>query len=180
MNMSERITEKHVFFFRAASRYSQWYPCTFSLDIPHLGTVEVNCAEQAMMLWKAAMFGDRVAVAKITKLNNPAAQKAVGRSVRGFDKARWDAQAPAIVTAINYAKFTSDRALFFALLAHGEGRHFVEASASDAIWGVGLAIDDPRIDDPSNWRGTNCLGRAHDANYLRLSGADRLAPPTPC
>jgi hypothetical protein len=34
----------------------------------------------------------------------------------------------------------------------------VEASKSDVIWGVGIAKDDPRIYDQSQWRGMNLLG----------------------
>ena len=34
----------------------------------------------------------------------------------------------------------------------------VEASPYDTLWGVGLGANDPRIEDPRNWRGENWLG----------------------
>ena len=36
----------------------------------------------------------------------------------------------------------------------------VEASASDDIWGAGIAVNDPTISNPSLWRGSNILGWA--------------------
>ena len=41
-----------------------------------------------------------------------------------------------------------------------DGKTFVEASPYDRIWGVGLAQDDPAIDDERNWKGRNLLGKA--------------------
>jgi len=35
-----------------------------------------------------------------------------------------------------------------------------QASPVDKIWGVGLAIDAPQIQEPLNWEGENLLGYA--------------------
>ncbi|OXR44842.1 hypothetical protein B7C42_02796 [Nocardia cerradoensis] len=45
------------------------------------------------------------------------------------------------------------------LLATGE-RVLVEAGPMDRIWGIGLAADDPRAEDPAQWKGLNLLGFA--------------------
>ncbi|MEK3871918.1 NADAR domain-containing protein [Paenibacillus sp. FSL M7-0831] len=39
-------------------------------------------------------------------------------------------------------------------------RVLVEASPVDRIWGVGLAADDERIENPLLWQGNNLLGFA--------------------
>ncbi|RYF96968.1 MAG: DUF1768 domain-containing protein, partial [Chitinophagaceae bacterium] len=43
-----------------------------------------------------------------------------------------------------------------------------EASPIDTIWGIGLAADDPGIENPSNWKGENLLG------YALMEVRDRL------
>jgi hypothetical protein len=44
-----------------------------------------------------------------------------------------------------------------ALLSTGD-RLLVEASPLDKIWGIGMAEEDPAVDDPANWKGLNLLG----------------------
>jgi hypothetical protein len=29
----------------------------------------------------------------------------------------------------------------------------------DRIWGIGVHLDDPRLNDPKNWTGKNCFGK---------------------
>lgn len=36
----------------------------------------------------------------------------------------------------------------------------VEASPYDKIWGIGLAVTDPRAADQDKWQGQNLLGKA--------------------
>ncbi len=36
----------------------------------------------------------------------------------------------------------------------------VEASPVDTVWGIGMAGDDPRANDPRQWLGQNLLGFA--------------------
>jgi ribA/ribD-fused uncharacterized protein len=57
------------------------------------------------------------------------------------------------------AKFGSHPELKDYLLNTGE-RILVEASPVDAIWGIGLAEDDPACENPNHWKGKNLLGFA--------------------
>ncbi|MEV6426472.1 NADAR family protein [Nocardia sp. NPDC051463] len=57
------------------------------------------------------------------------------------------------------AKFGQHEELKRYLLGTGN-RVLVEASPVDRIWGIGLAADDPRAENPTQWRGLNLLGFA--------------------
>lgn len=142
---------KTVAFFYGGP-LSQWYPCTFVID-----GATYNCAEQWMMAQKARLFWDVEALARIMATRDPAEQKALGKKVRGFKKAVWEAVARDVVVRGNLAKFSQNRELLAGLLDMHEDE-LVEASATDCIWGIGLDQDDPAIHDRANWRGTNWLG----------------------
>lgn len=133
---------------------SQWFKCRFTID-----GVEYNCCEQYMMAQKALVFGDVVTRDRILKARSPRDQKALGREVSGFDAGRWNRVCRGIVYRGNLAKFTQDAELGRLLLETGS-RTIVEASPTDRIWGIGLAQDDLRAQDPAQWLGTNWLGIA--------------------
>lgn len=64
-----------------------------------------------------------------------------------------------IVLRGNIAKFSQNPELKAFLLETGESV-LAEASPYDRIWGVGLAEDNPAIENPNNWHGENLLGFA--------------------
>lgn len=134
--------------------FSQWWPCRFEED----GQVYTS-AEQYMMAGKARRFGDAEALAEILATDDPARCKELGRAVRGFDSAAWNAARFDLVTRGNVAKFGQDPALRAHLLATGDAV-LVEASPRDRIWGIGLGAGSPRATDPTSWRGQNLLGFA--------------------
>jgi hypothetical protein len=144
---------RFTFFWHAESPFSQWHPSRFTVD-----GKQFMCAEQYMMHGKAVLFGDLEVAERILASESPKAQKALGRKVKGFDERRWNRERERIVYEGNHAKFTQNEELLKALLATA-GTELVEASPVDLIWGVGLAEDDPRIQDPSRWRGQNLLGK---------------------
>ena len=59
----------------------------------------------------------------------------------------------------NVTKFSQHDDLRAFLLNTGQ-RVLVEASPVEQIWGVGLAADHVRIEQPEQWRGLNLLGFA--------------------
>ena len=150
------VTETAAFVFFWSGWPSQWHRCRFVVD-----GVPYNCAEQFMMAEKAALFGDFAAQAKILAATNPREQKALGRTVRGFDAATWAESCREIVYTGNVHKFTQNGEFRRLLLATGD-RRLVEASPDDAVWGIGLPVDDPRAHDVRQWQGTNWLGEALD------------------
>lgn len=133
---------------------SQWQASAFEVD-----GVRYPSAEHYMMAEKARLFGDDVVLARILASPSPGAAKALGRQVRNFKDELWDAACFDIVARGNAAKFGQNEELRTYLLNTG-GKVLVEASPLDRIWGVGLAEDDPGIENPAQWRGANLLGFA--------------------
>ena len=112
-----------------------------------------------MMAEKARLFRDEEALARILIAPTPADAKAVGREVRGYNDAAWEAaRFPAVVRG-NVAKFGQSEELRAFLLGTGE-RILVEASPRDRVWGIGMGASNPDARDPSRWRGRNLLGFA--------------------
>lgn len=153
---------KYVFFWGHQSRkdqvtascFSQWYGAPFVVDGDRFPT-----AEHFMMAEKATLFGDLEARARILRAPSPGAVKALGRQICGFDEATWVANRFSIVVRANAAKFGQNPALA-AFLLNTKSRILVEASPVDRIWGIGLAQDDKKVDNPSLWHGLNLLGFA--------------------
>ncbi|KAL4764842.1 NADAR family protein [Aspergillus foveolatus] len=97
---------------------------------------------------------------RIMRTNNPKPQKTLGRKVPNFDDAVWTTASGVIVVAGCVARAEADdelKKLYFS----SEKRVFVEGSASDRVWAVGLDWESDEILDKGNWRGTNRLGKAH-------------------
>jgi ribA/ribD-fused uncharacterized protein len=133
---------------------SQWWPAELDID----GT-SYPTAEHYMMASKAELFGDHDTRRLILAAADPATAKALGRTIRGFDEARWAEHREEIVLRGNHAKFTQHPDLAdFLIFTHP--RILVEASPVDRVWGIGLPADDPRAQHPSRWRGLNLLGFA--------------------
>lgn len=103
--------------------------------------------------------GDRATYEKIMAADNPKDYKAMGRLVKNFIPAVWDANKLQIVVTGNIAKFSQNAAIREFLLGTSD-KVLVEASPYDGIWGVKLGMDDPKIQDPNNWEGENLLGCA--------------------
>lgn len=134
--------------------YSQWYVAPFVVDGERFPT-----AEHFMMAEKAALFGDRSIRELVLQAPSPAAAKALGRKVRGFDESTWQASRFSIVTRANGAKFAQNPEMGQFLRQSGS-RVIVEASPVDRIWGIGLARSDEKAMNPNLWRGLNLLGFA--------------------
>lgn len=147
--------------------FSNWYHSVFKLklkqgleDEDHEDGVEYtyNCVEQFMMHSKSLRYGDKETAELIMKETDPAKMKALGRRVKNYNDKDWGKVRYAIVTRGLKAKFEQNQDLKAHLLKT-ECKIIAEASPSDTIWGVGLAPSDPKTQDPTQWRGTNLLGK---------------------
>ena len=81
----------------------------------------------------------------------------MGRRVRGFDERVWEKESVKIVSEGTRLKFEQNVEAMTMLRKTGT-RKIVEANPFDSIWGIGMAIGDPGIEDETNWRGQNRLG----------------------
>jgi len=147
-----RITPEMTLFWRANEVLGNWYPSSFVVNGQNF-----NSGEQWMMHAKAMLFGDHEMAAKILQEVHPRRQKLLGRKVRGFDAAIWDARSEELVFIGLLEKFRQNPTLAAELLASGETL-LVEASPDDPVWGIGLEEEDPRALDPAQWQGQNRLG----------------------
>jgi len=142
------------FEFFYGGPFSQWYPCRF-----RVGNVTYNCTEQYMMAQKALFFADIDAHIKIMGTDSPSKQKSIGRTIKNFNVPAWNTVCRKIVYEGNLAKFSQNEFLKEELLDTGD-KEIVEASPYDTIWGIGLAENDPKCLDKTQWRGLNLLGQA--------------------
>ena len=116
-------------------------------------------AEHFMMAGKARLFGDEAVALRILETTSPGDAKTLGRAVSGYDDKLWAERRYGLVVEGNTAKFGQNNALAEYLTSTGN-RVLVEASPTDRIWGIGLAVDDSRTGRPSQWPGLNLLGFA--------------------
>lgn len=146
-------TDQYVFFW--SGPFSNWHPSPFQMD-----GLDFNCSEQAMMYYKAATFADMAVMEKVLKTRDPKKQKALGRTVRGFDDPTWCSVREEISDRFLLAKFQQNHDLKQILLNTGD-KILVEASPFDAVWGIKMGVNEyPQILDPKNWRGLNLLGES--------------------
>lgn len=174
MNYKERRTETHVYF--VGGPLSQWYSSPFEAEILDAGKHKFSCCEQYMMAGKALTFGDEDVFNTIMLETNPKVHKELGRKVCDYDDEIWRFVAREIVYEGNVAKFTSTDS-FTQYLLGTDDLYLVEGAVYDAVWGVKLAWNDPKIEDSANWQGTNWLGetlmRVREEIRSRVRAADR-------
>jgi len=143
-------------FWKVTSAYgefSNWY----MKDFVYKG-ITFNCSEQALMWEKAVLFNDKDIADKILASKDPKQIKALGREVRNFDDSIWSQKRYDIMVDILAEKFKDEKLKH--MLLNTADVIIVEASPLDKIWGVGLALENPRIYDEEKWNGTNLLGKA--------------------
>lgn len=146
------LVETYYYFWATKHPFSQWHKCSFEID-----GVTFNSAEQYMMYGKAMLFGDEITAKKILESKNVREQKQLGRQVVGFDKLKWELNAPEIVYKGNREKFIQNNE-FLELLLSTKGQTIVEASPDDNIWGIGLSKGQNEANSILTWQGTNWLG----------------------
>jgi ribA/ribD-fused uncharacterized protein len=135
------------------SCFSQWWLSSFVVE-----DVLYYSAEHWMMAKKAELF-EPTKVNEITNTPSPALVKKIGRSIENYNDDIWKENRYNIVKQGTFYKFSQNQELKTFLLSTNQ-KVIVEASPIDTIWGIGLAPNNKKINNPSNWRGLNLLGFA--------------------
>ena len=122
--------------------------------------VRCHCGEMAMMVLKAALFGDLEVYEELLETHDPKEIKALGRKVSPWDEDKWLRHREEIMLTVVLARARQLQEVRDWLLSTGDTL-IVEASPYDKIWGAGIGEDDFRIQFISSWPGKNLLGRAY-------------------
>jgi conserved hypothetical protein, ribA/ribD-fused len=183
-----RVTPTQVLFWGGPP--SQWYKSNFEGYLPVVVTKDdgrrsirkgeqlykFSSAEKYMMMSKASIFDDQGTLFLMERENDVKKIKALGREVKRFDQAVWDSTNIAAVTIGNYYKMVQNDGLWAFITEMGD-REYVEGSPHDAVWGVKLAWDDPKIEDKANWKGENRLGTCLNNVWDMIIAHGREADP---
>ena len=138
--------------------FSNYYPCKFKA----FGKTW-RSSEQCFMWLKAKYFEDEETALAITRASRPSIAKLLGREVKNFDELEWYKVRYEKIYEAVFNKFSQNEELLRELLSDKyKGKHFVEGSPYDRIWGVGIKWTDKAIADKDNWRGENLLGAVLD------------------
>ena len=151
-----RITNDYVFFW--GEEFSNFYPAPIHYEED--GVEYCFPTSEHMFMWqKAKHFRDEFSASAILNVEHPRDAKKIGRKVLNFDDNEWaKVRYEKMLRAVTL-KFTQNEDLKeFILSKEFEGKHFVEASPFDKIWGIGLAENDELADNKANWKGLNLLG----------------------
>lgn len=104
-------------------------------------------------------MGDKGTFAKIVQAKDPAACKSLGRQVTPFNGELWEKHLKDTALTVVQQKFASDPRLKEVLLSTGDAI-ICEATRNDKIWGIGIDVGDPRVNNIKQWQGRNVLGEA--------------------
>lgn len=166
-----KITDKHILFWGNWPSNFAWAP----IKIKCLDSVERRFfnTEQYYMFEKAICFGDMYIAQKILELEFNECfsfnAKKLGKQVKGFNQDEWNKVSYNIMLRGCLEKFSQNKVLFDKITSpEFEGKHFVEASLCDFIWGIGLGENEPDADDETKWKGTNWLGKVLDEVRTKL------------
>ena len=107
---------------------------------------------------KDQAFQDHRAVKLIMLSPSPGTRKRIGRGGRNFDPSVGDREKQNAVLFGTYAKFTQNPAIKNHLLS-SDIKLLAESSPLDPVWGISLTADDPRVNNPCQWKGKKCSVR---------------------
>ena len=126
-------------FFYCPQKFLFEFPCDFFYKDP----VWCDFSEKAIMMCKAAFFGDDEMFEKIKKADSPMKAKMLGRQVKNFDDTLYEEFREYFAYIVLKSKFQSCAEMKNTLLSTGNKFLAEAAGQKDMIWGSGLHFSDP-------------------------------------
>ena len=149
-----KVTDKYVFFW--GGPFSNFAPVEEGIEFDGF---RFSTSEHVFMYIKAKTFNDDEIAEKIKNALDPKTAKKLGRKVRGFNEQVWEKHRDNAMKTAVQLKFDASSEFRNELLKEKyRNKTFVEASPYDCIWGIGMSMDDPDVNNESKWRGLNLLG----------------------
>ncbi len=147
--------------------FSNFYPVPGGFE--YCG-VTLPTSEHHLMYQKDLLMGDGATALEIKKATKPLHAKRLGRKVKPWDQAKWEANCSDIMEKILVAKF-SHPAMKSLLLDTGDVAIY-EAAPRDKVWGIGIGVEAGERGEAH--RGRNLLGKAlvRAREVVRAAGAD--------
>ena len=107
---------------------------------------------------KAKCFGDDTVYDQLSRMENPAAMKGLGNTIRGFDASTWHKECTKVLVPGLMSKFEQNKVCLQALLNTGD-RKLGEATKEDP-WGIGMQLSNPEVLNTKYWQNkSNIMGR---------------------
>lgn len=114
-------------------------------------------SEQYIMEQKALLFEDYDIARKIMTAKDCIIVKNLGRKVSKYVDDIWEDKRHDLVIPGIYEKFRQNKIIKEILLSTSDCI-LAECAPNDRIWGIGMSINDARVQNPSYWNGRNLLG----------------------
>ena len=126
-----------------------------------------NSNEQYIQYSKAMLFKDLDTADLILKEQDSYKQMELGKTVKGYRKHIWEANAPRILNRVNREKYAQNQAAKEFLL-QTENRKLGEAT-KHPLFGIGHSINTNNARNPALWEGQNLMGHTLEEirNHLR-------------
>lgn len=148
----ERETEQVLAFFGWRSSFSNFHPVTFEIAGHQYSNVETYYQ------YSKAIFCDRQDIAwKILGASHPRICKNLGDSLKCDDQTTLQQKSLEWMLSGLIAKFSQNEVLKEKLLNTGEIT--LAESSTDKFWSTGLRLDDNNAMRPSEWKGSNNMGK---------------------
>ena len=147
----ERENDDTLIFWARDSVFSNFFQCEFRVS-----GVDYKCVEQYFCSQKADMFKDHTAYDEIMSESDPAKQKKIGSTVKGFNGQVWKTEMAKVMETGLKAKFEQNPELMNRLLDTNEKT--IGEACMDPVWGTGFGINHPRALATEEWTGSNTLG----------------------